>query len=95
VPIAITAYIQTGAICWVAGMLITGGAVGSGYGAGAISSEVGGVLGWAFECYEKGLLTRGDTGSVKLKWESGEALINLISFFKARLYLFFSAGASI
>ena len=37
--------------------------------------ELGGVLGWAFECYEKGLITKEDTGGVELKWGSGEALI--------------------
>ena len=39
--------------------------------------EIGAVLGWAFECYEKGLITKDDTGGVELKWGSGEALIKM------------------
>ena len=39
--------------------------------------ELGGVLGWAFECYENGLLTKDDTDGVELKWGSGEALIEM------------------
>jgi len=37
--------------------------------------EIGAVLGWAFECYEKGLLTKEDTDGVELEWGSGEALL--------------------
>ncbi|MFC1912019.1 aldehyde ferredoxin oxidoreductase family protein [Chloroflexota bacterium] len=40
--------------------------------------ELGGVLGWAFECYEKGLITKEDTGGVDLRWSSGEALIEML-----------------
>jgi aldehyde:ferredoxin oxidoreductase len=39
--------------------------------------EIGGILGWAFECYEKGMITKEDTGGVELKWGSGEALIKM------------------
>jgi len=39
--------------------------------------EVGGILGWAFECYEKGLISKADTGGIELKWGSGEALVKM------------------
>ena len=39
--------------------------------------ELGAVLGWAFECYEKGLLTKEDTDGVELQWGSGEALLTM------------------
>ena len=39
--------------------------------------ELGGVLGWAFECYEHGLITREDTDGVELRWGSGEALVEM------------------
>lgn len=39
--------------------------------------ELGGVLGWAFECYEKGLITKEDTDGLELKWGSGEALVKM------------------
>jgi aldehyde:ferredoxin oxidoreductase len=37
--------------------------------------EIGGVLGWAFECYEKGIITSQDTDGVELTWGNGKALI--------------------
>jgi len=40
--------------------------------------EVGGVLGWAFDAYEAGVLTRQDTGGVELKWGNSEALLTMI-----------------
>ena len=40
--------------------------------------EVGAVLGWAFESYEKGYIKKEDTGGVELKWGSGEALIEMV-----------------
>ena len=39
--------------------------------------ELGGVLAWAFECYENGLITKEDTEGVKLKWGNGEALVKM------------------
>ncbi|UCC91050.1 MAG: aldehyde ferredoxin oxidoreductase family protein [Dehalococcoidia bacterium] len=39
--------------------------------------ELGGVLAWAFECYENGLITKEDTDGVELKWGSGEALVEM------------------
>ena len=40
--------------------------------------ELGGILAWAFESYEKGILTKEDTDGVELKWGSGEALLTMI-----------------
>lgn len=37
-----------------------------------------GVLGFAFECYEKGLITAADTGGVELKWGDAQALIAMV-----------------
>lgn len=40
--------------------------------------EVGAILGWAFECYEKGLISKKHTGGIELKWGSGEAVLRMI-----------------
>jgi aldehyde:ferredoxin oxidoreductase len=37
-----------------------------------------GVLAWAFEAYEKGLITAKDTGGIELKWGDGDAIIAMI-----------------
>jgi len=37
--------------------------------------EVGGVLAWAFECYEKGIINKKDTDGIELTWGNGEALV--------------------
>lgn len=39
--------------------------------------EIGGILGWAFECYEKGLITKEDTNGVELTWGNGDALVTM------------------
>ncbi|MFQ6081646.1 MAG: aldehyde ferredoxin oxidoreductase family protein, partial [Candidatus Bathyarchaeia archaeon] len=39
--------------------------------------ELGGMLGWAFSCYEKGLITKDDTDGVELTWGNGEALLTM------------------
>jgi aldehyde:ferredoxin oxidoreductase len=36
------------------------------------------VLSWAFECYEKGLLTREDTDGLELKWGNDDAAIKMM-----------------
>ncbi|MBW2059212.1 MAG: hypothetical protein JRJ26_17125 [Deltaproteobacteria bacterium] len=36
------------------------------------------VASWAFECYERGLLTREDTGGLRLEWGNVEAFIELL-----------------
>ncbi len=40
--------------------------------------EVGAVLAWAFESYERGVISADDTGGIKLEWGSGEALVRMI-----------------
>jgi len=39
---------------------------------------VGNVIGWAMELYEKGLITKEDTGGLELRFGNGEALVKLI-----------------
>jgi aldehyde:ferredoxin oxidoreductase len=36
------------------------------------------VISWAFECYEKGLLTKNDTEGLELKWGDGDVVIEII-----------------
>ena len=36
------------------------------------------VLAWAFECYEKGLITKEDTGGLELKWGDADAMIEML-----------------
>ncbi len=46
--------------------------------------EMGAVLAWAFECYEKGLLTKEDTDGVELRWGNAEALLAMVEKIKDR-----------
>jgi len=46
------------------------------YGLDTIST--GGVIGFAMECYEHGLITKADTDGLELTWGSPEALLGLI-----------------
>jgi len=46
------------------------------YGMDTIST--GGVIGFAMECYEHGLITEKDTDGLKLEWGSPEAMIGMI-----------------
>ena len=39
--------------------------------------ELGAILAWAFECTEKGLLTREDAGGLELAWGNGKALVTM------------------
>ena len=57
------------------GAVVTANDLCNRYGMDTI--ELGGVLGWAFECYEHGLITKEDTDGVELKWGSGKALIKM------------------
>ena len=45
------------------------------YGMDAIS--LGAILAWAFECYEKGILTKEDTDGMDLTWGNADALIEM------------------
>ena len=57
------------------GAVVTANDLCNRYGMDTI--ELGGVLGWAFECYENGLITKEDTDGVELKWGSGKALVKM------------------
>lgn len=46
------------------------------YGLDTISA--GGVIQWAMECYEKGIITAEDTGGIRLEWGSSEAILELL-----------------
>ena len=46
------------------------------YGLDTISTS--GVLAWAFEAFEKGALTKEDTGGLELKWGDAQAIIKMI-----------------
>jgi aldehyde:ferredoxin oxidoreductase len=46
------------------------------YGLDAISLSE--VISWAMECYQRGLLSREDTGGLDLTWGNGEAVLTLI-----------------
>jgi aldehyde:ferredoxin oxidoreductase len=39
--------------------------------------ETGGILGWAFECYENNLLSKEDTDGIDLTWGNGSSLIEI------------------
>jgi aldehyde:ferredoxin oxidoreductase len=45
---------------------------------GIDSISAGGSIGWAMECYEKGLLTKEDTGGLDLKFGNVQAVFTLI-----------------
>jgi len=36
------------------------------------------VLSWAFECYERGLITKQDTGGLALEWGDGAAMVTML-----------------
>jgi len=46
------------------------------YGMDTISA--GGVIQWAMECYEKGILTDQDTGGLKLEWGKADVILKLL-----------------
>jgi aldehyde:ferredoxin oxidoreductase len=51
---------------------------------GIDSISTGGVIGWAMECYEKGLLSKADTGGLELKFGNVQAVFTLIEQIAAR-----------
>ncbi len=51
---------------------------------GIDSISTGGAIGWAMECYEKGLLTKADTGGLELKFGNVQAVFTLIEQIAAR-----------
>jgi aldehyde:ferredoxin oxidoreductase len=45
---------------------------------GLDTMSTGGVIGFAIEAYEKGLITTKDTGGIELKWGDGKALVKMV-----------------
>jgi len=52
------------------------------YGLDTIST--GNIIGFAMECYEKGLLTNADTGGLEIRWGDSATIINLIEHIAKR-----------
>ncbi|MDK2464637.1 MAG: aldehyde ferredoxin oxidoreductase family protein [Candidatus Korarchaeota archaeon] len=52
------------------------------YGMDVISA--GGVIAWAMECWENGLLTKEDTGGLELEWGDPELIVQLIEMIALR-----------
>ena len=52
------------------------------YGLDTIGTGV--TLAWAFESYEKNLITKEDTGGIELKWGDGETVLKLIEMMGRR-----------
>lgn len=46
---------------------------------GLDTMSAGGIMGWAFECYERGYITKQDTGGLELKWGNGAAALELLN----------------
>ena len=46
------------------------------------------VLSWAFECYEKGLITKKDTDGLELAWGNGDAMVEMVERLTAALELY-------
>jgi aldehyde:ferredoxin oxidoreductase len=46
--------------------------------AGMDTISVGGTVAFAMECYEKGLITRKDTGGIDLSWGNAEGIVALV-----------------
>lgn len=53
-----------------------------GYGLDGISTGV--AIGWAMECYERGILTKEDTGGLELKFGKHEAMVKAIHLIARR-----------
>jgi len=42
-------------------------------------NESGWVIAWLMECYEKGIITKKDTGGLEMKWGNGEAVMAMLA----------------
>lgn len=47
-------------------------------GLGVDMMDMAGIIGFAMECFQRGILTAEDTGGLKLEWGSAEAILKLI-----------------
>ena len=45
---------------------------------------VGGAIAWAMECYDRGLLTKEDTGGLEIKWGDEEMILKLLRMMSYR-----------
>jgi aldehyde:ferredoxin oxidoreductase len=46
---------------------------------GMDAAAFGGLLGWAMDCYERGIINKADTGGIELNFGNAEAAIELVS----------------
>ena len=46
---------------------------------GMDSNETGYLISWVMECYEKGILTKGDTDGLEMTWGKGEAVMAMLN----------------
>lgn len=51
---------------------------------GMDSISAGGVIQWAMECWQRGLISAGDTGGIDLGWGNGESVLSLLEQVAAR-----------
>ncbi len=52
--------------------------------AGVDSISAGNTIAWAFECYDKGILTKEQTGGLKLNWGDSDTIVKLTKMLVAR-----------
>lgn len=45
---------------------------------------VGGAIAWAMECYERGILTKEDTGGLEIKWGDEDMILKLVDMMSYR-----------
>jgi aldehyde:ferredoxin oxidoreductase len=74
-------YETVGALGTVCGMddlnqVAYAGLLCNAYGLDSIGTGV--TIGWAMECYEKGIITKEDTGGLDLRFGNGEAMIEMV-----------------
>lgn len=62
--------------------IIKGVELCDGYGLDGITTGV--TIGWAMECYERGILTKEDTGGLELKFGNHDAMIKMIHLIARR-----------
>jgi aldehyde:ferredoxin oxidoreductase len=67
-----------GSSCWIDNLeaIAKANDICNRYGMDTIS--VGGTIAFAMECYEKGLITKADTGGLELTWGNHEAMVKLV-----------------
>lgn len=51
---------------------------------GIDAAEIGVLVPWAMECFQRGILTERDTGGLRLEWGDGEAVLKLLEMITYR-----------